>query len=54
MKKLLCRLVGHDLMTTSARARVCLRCGSRERLRHYGSVSGWEESARVTTRGPKA
>lgn len=54
MRNILCRLLGHDRMTTSARSRVCLRCGSRERLRHYGSVSGWEESARVATGGPKA
>jgi hypothetical protein len=30
-------------MTTSARRRVCLRCGQRETLRNYGNVLGWEE-----------
>ena len=30
-------------MTTSARRRVCLRCGQRETLRDYGNVLGWEE-----------
>jgi hypothetical protein len=43
MKKLLCRLLGHDHMTTSTRHRVCLRCGVRETLRHYGDVLAWEE-----------
>jgi hypothetical protein len=43
MRKILCRLLGHDCMTTSARRRVCLRCGLREMLRNYGNVLGWEE-----------
>jgi hypothetical protein len=43
MKKLLCRLFGHDLMTTSARRRICLRCGLRETLRQYGSTTAWGE-----------
>jgi len=30
-------------MTTSARHRVCVRCGMRETLRHIGSVAAWEE-----------
>jgi len=53
MSKILCWILGHDRMTTSARKRVCLRCGAREKLRHYGSVTGWEEEARVATRGSK-
>ena len=43
MRKLLCRLLGHDLMTTSARRRHCLRCGQREMLRRYGQLLAWEE-----------
>jgi len=47
MRKFLCRLLGHDRMTTSARQRICLRCGQRERLCQYGSVLAWEEVASV-------
>ncbi len=47
MSKFLCRVLGHDLMVTSARQRVCLRCGARETLRQYGEVLAWEELARV-------
>jgi hypothetical protein len=43
VRKLLCRLLGHDRMTTSARQRVCVRCGQRETLRRYGNVLAWEE-----------
>ena len=43
MKQLLCWLFGHDRMTTSARRRVCLRCGTRETLRHFDNVIAWEE-----------
>jgi hypothetical protein len=43
MRKILCWFLGHDCMTTSARRRVCLRCGLRETLRDYGNVLGWEE-----------
>jgi hypothetical protein len=43
MRKILCWLLGHDCMPTSARRRVCLRCGLRETLRNYGNVLGWEE-----------
>jgi hypothetical protein len=43
MKKLLCRLFGHDRMTTRTRHRVCLRCGQKETLRRYGQVLAWEE-----------
>ena len=45
MSKFLCRVLGHDLMVTSARLRVCLRCGARETLRQYGEVLAWEEMA---------
>jgi hypothetical protein len=47
MSKFLCRVLGHDLMVTSARQRVCLRCGGREALRQYGAVMAWEELARA-------
>lgn len=50
MKKLLCRLLGHNHMTTSTRRRVCLRCGAHETLRQYGSVLGWEEVTKVVAR----
>ena len=43
MKQLLCWLLGHDCMTTSARRRVCLRCGTRETLRQFGQVIAREE-----------
>jgi len=45
MRKLLCWLFDHDRMTTSARHRICLRCGQRETLRHFGRVLAWEEVA---------
>jgi hypothetical protein len=45
MRKLLCWLLDHDRMTTSARHRICLRCGQRETLREYGHVVAWEEVA---------
>jgi hypothetical protein len=51
MGKILCRLFGHDCMTTSARRRVCLRCGLRETLRDYGNVRGWEEVSKAAVRG---
>jgi hypothetical protein len=41
MRKLLCRLFGHDPMRTHAR-RVCLRCGQQETLRRFGRVLAWE------------
>ena len=47
MSTFLCWLVGHDRMTTSARQRICLRCGTRETLRYFGSVLAWEEQARA-------
>jgi hypothetical protein len=43
MRKFLCWLLGHDRMETSARYRVCLRCGKREKRCQYGAVVGWEE-----------
>jgi hypothetical protein len=43
VKKLLCRLLGHDRMTRGSRHRVCLRCGQRETLRRYRHVVAWEE-----------
>jgi hypothetical protein len=43
MRTILCWVLGHDCLTTSARRRVCLRCGLRETLRDYGNVLGWEE-----------
>ena len=53
MQKLLCWLLGHDRMTTSARQRICLRCGTRETLRHYGVILGWEEVAKAAVRGAR-
>jgi hypothetical protein len=41
-------------MTTSLRHRICLRCGTRETLRHYGNVLGWEEVAKIAVRGARA
>lgn len=46
MRRILCWFLGHDCMTTSARRRVCLRCGQRETLRDYGNVLGWEEAGK--------
>jgi len=43
VKKLLCRIWGHDRMQTAVRQRVCRRCGQREMLRQLGNVPGWEE-----------
>ena len=51
MSKFLCWLLGHDRMTTSTRHRICLRCGTRETLRHFGSTIGWEEATKATIRG---
>jgi hypothetical protein len=42
MRKLLCRLFGHDPMKAHAQLRVCLRCGQRETLRRFGRVLAWE------------
>lgn len=53
MRKILCRFFGHDRMTTSARQRVCLRCGQRETLRDYGNVRGWEEVSETAVRGSR-
>jgi hypothetical protein len=53
MRKLLCWLLGHDCMTTSARRRVCLRCGQRETLRDYGNVLGWEEVGKAAAPGAR-
>jgi hypothetical protein len=30
-------------MLTNAKYRVCIRCGTRETLRHFGTVLAWEE-----------
>lgn len=43
VRKLLCRLLGHDRLATGTRHRVCLRCGQRETLRRFGSLLAWEE-----------
>lgn len=47
MTRFLCWLFGHDRMTTSFRHRICLRCGTRETLRTFGSVIAWEEQTRA-------
>jgi hypothetical protein len=51
MNKFLCRLLDHDRMTTGTRHRICVRCGTRETLRQFGSTSAWEEDAKVAIRG---
>ena len=43
--KLMCRILGHDLVTMTYRTRVCARCGLRETLRDFGHVTGWQEAA---------
>jgi len=43
VKKLMCRIWGHDRLRTAVSQRVCRRCGQREMLRQLGSVPGWEE-----------
>jgi hypothetical protein len=53
MKQFLCWLLGHDRMTTSARQRECVRCGTRETLRDFGSTLAWEERAPAVARIPK-
>jgi hypothetical protein len=54
MRKLLCRLLGHDRMKSGAAHRICQRCGMREALRNYGHVHGWEEVSKAATRGSRA
>jgi hypothetical protein len=54
MSKFLCYLSDHDRMTTSARHRICLRCGMRETLRQFGRVLAWEELTKVAVRGSRA
>jgi hypothetical protein len=51
MRKLLCWLLGHDHMNTSARQRVCVRCDARETLRNYGDVLAWEAVTKAGARG---
>ncbi len=53
LKKLTCRLWGHDRMQTSSRQRICVRCGQREKLCQYGSVTGWEELSGTAHRRPQ-
>lgn len=45
MKGLLCILLGHDILQTSASHRVCLRCGQRGKRRNLGHVVAWVESS---------
>jgi hypothetical protein len=54
VQKLLCWLLGHNRMTTSTRQRICLRCGTRETLRHYGQIIGWEVVTKAAVRGSRA
>lgn len=51
MRRLLCWLLGHEHMNTSARHRVCVRCNARQTLRNYGDVLAWEDVARAVARG---
>jgi hypothetical protein len=41
-------------MATSARHRICVRCGQRETLRDFGHVLAWEEVAAAAAHGSKA
>ena len=43
MRKLFCRILGHDYMETSARRRECIRCGQHETLRQMGELLAWVE-----------
>lgn len=43
MRKLFCRIFGHDYMETSARRRECVRCGQHETLRQMGELLAWVE-----------
>ena len=43
MRKLFCRIFGHDYMETSARRRECIRCDQHETLRQMGEVLAWVE-----------
>jgi len=53
MRAFLCWLFGHDRMTTSARQRICLRCGTRETRQYYGTTVGWEEVRKTATRSSR-
>jgi len=44
MRKLLCRLLGHDRMAAGNRQRVCLRCGLRETRLMIGDSVAWEDT----------
>ena len=54
MRRFLCWLLGHDRMTTSARRRICLRCGQRETLRDFGHVLAWEEAPEAADRSSRS
>ena len=41
-------------MTTSARQRVCVRCGTHETLRDFGKTLAWEERAKAVVPASKA
>jgi hypothetical protein len=43
MRKLICRILGHDYMVTSARRRECVRCNQHESLRQMGELLAWVE-----------
>jgi hypothetical protein len=51
MRKLLCRLFGHESKETTGRHRVCVRCGQQEILRRFGRVLAWEEVTEVAIAG---
>jgi hypothetical protein len=53
MSRFLCWLLGHDRMTTSARQRICLRCGARETRRYLGIGVAWEVVTRAAIRGSR-
>ncbi len=52
INKVLCRLFGHNRMTTNQK-RVCLRCGAREILRKFGKVIAWEVVSEIAATGSR-
>jgi hypothetical protein len=54
MRRLLCRLLGHDRLASGGAHRTCLRCGMQEKLRNFDDVRGWEDVTRFARRGSRA
>ncbi len=54
MRRLLCWLLDHSYMMTSARHRICVRCDQRETASYYGQVLAWSEDvAKSAIRGSR-